>query len=228
MVPGFVGTTLLGLCLVGFLLAVRIPPVLLPTTSVAPPSLTLASSRQTNQLFDLEPLFLPTNYNTSNLPLPLGSGRESGSMATDFPPNLTISESAGGVTFPEATAVPSKLVDMLSYGQPPNPWPEVGRADIPVINLNARVAQVEVTSAGTGQPIFAFEVPNTIEGTPSLDWAPFEFLIAVDSTGLVAAPMITGSTTTEEVERFFRTIVARTFNFGARLAPGFYIVHIGP
>ncbi len=217
------------LSLTGFVLAVRIPPAPLVISSDPPLSLTLASSRQNNHLFDLEPLFLPTRYNTSTLPLPSRSGQEPHSMAAEFPPNLTISESSGGVAFPEVLTVPAKPVDVLSYGQSPNPWPEVGRADIPVASLTPRIAYIEVTVARTGQSVFKLEVPKTPEMTvPSLDWAPLEFLIAVDSVGLVGAPVITGSTTPEEVETFFRTVVARTFHFGARLPPGFYTVRVGP
>jgi hypothetical protein len=150
-------------------------------------------------------------------------------MAANFPPNLVISESSGGVVFPESVTGPTKLVDVLSYGEPPSPWQEVGRADIAIPGLKPRVAFIEVTVAKTGQPVFSLEVPKTVEVTvPSADWAPLEFLIAVDAAGLVGAPVITGSTTTEEVESFFRTFVARTFHFGARLTPGFYTVRIGP
>ena len=211
------------------LLAVRFPAVPSIPRGTVPPSVTLAPTKQSDHLFDLEPLFLPTEYNTSTLHVPLQVGREPNSIASNFPPKWTISETSGGLTFPEPIAVPASPVQVLSFGETPAPWPEVGRADIGVAVFKPRTAYIEIATAKTGQPVFSSEVPISVEvPVPAADWAPLEFLVAIDSTGLVGAPVITGSTTTEEVESFFRTFVARTFRLGARLTPGFYTVRIGP
>lgn len=219
----------MGLGLVLLLTAVRVPRA--PSMAKVPlgASITLAPRKQSDHLFDLEPLFLPTEYNASTVQPTRQESREPGRMATSFPPKLPISESSSGIVFPEPFPVPGRLVDVLTLGEPPSPWTEVGRRDVPIPTLSPRAAFIEVTAAKTGQPVLTFEVPTTSETkVPSVDWAPLEFLVAVDSAGLVGAPMITGSTTTEEVESFFRTFVARTFHLGARLTPGFYTVRIGP
>lgn len=227
--PGVVGVGVTSACLVLLLFAVRLTPVPSPSRAIPGPALTLAPSKQSDHLLDLEPLFLPTEYNASTVRLPPQEGREPGRMAASFPPKLPISESLGGIVFPEPFPVPNQLLDVLQWGEPPSAWAEVGRRDVAVPALKPRLAFIEVTSAKTGQPIFSLDVPSSADvKVPSLDWAPLEFLVAVDSSGLVGAPVITGSTTTEEVESFFRTFVAKTFHLGARLTPGFYTVRIGP
>lgn len=229
IIPGLAGAGMTGLGLALLLLTVRLPRISVPDAAAVAPSITFAPAKQNDHLFDLEPLFLPSDYNTSTIQLKRQPGREPGSIAATFPPKWTISESSGGVTFPEPFSPPSTLLGALQYGEPPNPWPEVGRGDVNVPTFKPRLAFLEVADAKTGQPVFSSEIPAT-EGVavPSGDWTPLEFIVAVDSSGLVGPLVITGSTATEEVETFFRTFVARTFHLGARLAPGFYTVRIGP
>lgn len=180
-------------------------------------------------LLDLEPLFLPTVHNTSVVTLPPQTRREPASMAATVQPKLTLSESSGGVPFPEVVEVPARPIMALSLGEPPNPWPEVGRADVLIPELPARLAYVEVARADDGKPFLQESVPKSEDSpVPAADWAPVELLIAIDSAGLVGEPVITGSTTSDEVETFFRNFVVKKLRLGARLSPGFYTVRIGP
>lgn len=233
--PAALGTLLaLGLFF-GFFSPVRLrvgapaqnPQTLAPSIVFATPE---QRDRDRQEVTDLEPLFLPTRRNASVLSLPAQASRELGSMGSDFPPNYSISESSGGVNFPDLVPVPGNPVQVLSLGEPPNPWPEVGRADINVPTFPARLAFIEVRLAKSGQPVLSEAIASSAlpSGMPTADWAPLEFLVAVDSIGLVGAPVSTGSTTSDEVESFFRNFIVRGFQLGARLSPGFYSVRVGP
>ncbi len=212
------------------------PPPTEPTVAVKPGITFVAPTRKVRDdegLFDLEPLFLPTSHNASVLTLPKKERREPGSMSFTYPAKFAISESGGGIPIESPIALPGKLIEVLNLGEPPNPWPELGREEVDLVSLEHRLGFVEVESAREGQtlisePIFA----EHGEHVPAEDWAPIEFLISVDAAGLVGPPLSTGLTTqastSEDVELFFRNFLTKQFQLGARLAPGFYTVRIGP
>lgn len=235
IIPSAVGCGLFLLAVVSFALLVRVklPPDQTRRTGSAP-AMTIASKADADRirqdlLLDLAPLFLPTHHNASVVKLPPRIRRESGSMAFSIPPALKISESGGGIPFPELIPVPAKPVEVLTLGEGPNPWPEVGRADVEIPQMAPRLAYVEVARAKTGQAVFLESVPRGTDGSPpATDWPPLKFVVAVDPAGLVGAPVITDSTSSEEVETFFRNFLVKKLRLGARLAPGFYTVRIGP
>jgi hypothetical protein len=234
LVPSVLGLGIAGAVSAFFTLGVSLPTV--PTPPVASgraPAVTLAPpdlrDRERRELTDLEPLFLPTRHNTSLLELPAQVRREPGSMAFTFPPKLTVSESGGGLPVPEPIALPPSPLHALAIGEPPNPWPELGRADVVLPAFPQRLAYVEVRVVGTGETVLVESLERSAEAElPTTDWAPIEYSIAVDPAGVVGAPLVTRRTTSEEIENYFRTVLLRRLQLGSRLAPGFYTVHVGP
>ncbi len=209
------------------------PPQVLPVTAAVAPNITFVTpthdAHDKEGLFDLEPLFLPTTHNASVLSLPVQAIREPGSMSFLVPPKFVISESGGGISLADPIAVPAKPIEVLNLGEAPNPWPEVGRGDVDIVALEHRLAYVEVDSAKNGKILISEAVFNdAVSKPPTDDWAPMEFLVAIDTSGLVGEPVTTSSTTSDEVETFFRTFLTKQFQLGARLSPGFYTVRIGP
>ena len=231
--PGAVGTTLVGLAVFAGVTWIRLPDMPGARAGRVPPAVTLGRiadvDAEERELTDLEPLFLPTRYNMSVLELPAQIRKEPGSMAFVFPPKLTVSESGGGLILPDPISVPAGPLQAVAVGETPNPWPELGRDDVALPTYPKRLAFVEVRHAGTGQVIFSESVEAALEqGGPGGDWAPVEFTVAIDRTGLIGAPAPTRASTSEQAEEFFRTFLARRFNLGARLSPGFYTVLVGP
>ena len=150
-------------------------------------------------------------------------------MSFTFPPILKTGEAAGGLKPPPFLPVPENAQQVLRLGHPPNPIPEFGRDDIPLPTFPERMAFVEVRTAGTGQIVFSESIPAQVEASLSrTDWAPMEFMIAVDPAGLVGAPLVIRAGATEEIQEFFRVLLSRQMYLGARLPPGFYTVHVAP
>ncbi|HEU5078108.1 MAG TPA: hypothetical protein VFT72_02800 [Opitutaceae bacterium] len=233
VIPILVGAGLLGL-MVWFCVAyVRLRPP--PTPAVAPqkPAIVLVTSenddRERRELTDLDPLFLPTSHNTSVLSLPPQVRREPGSMSFVFPPKLSELESKGGVAIAETVAVPDRPVEVLNLGTPPPKFNEVGRADVYVPPLIGRMAFIEVADAKTGRIVLSEEIPSSLDvKPPSTYWVPIGFLVAVDAAGIVGSPVLTTTSSSDDVESFFGDFLARKFSLGAKLTPGFYTVHVGP
>lgn len=239
LVPGLLGLVVAAALLIFFARSVHLksPAPAGPSSPAIKPGITFVTParavRDDDGLTDLEPLFLPTAHNASVLTLPRKERREPGSMSFTYPPKFVISESGGGVPIDSAIPVPSKPIEVLNLGEPPNPWPEVGREPVDLISLDHRLGFVEVESARNGQTLISeplYGKPG--DHAPAEDWAPVEFLVSVDAAGLVGQPMgtslITPATTSDEVETFFRNFLTKQFQLGARLKPGFYTVRIGP
>jgi hypothetical protein len=233
MLPALAGVVAFGAGLAFVTRTVRIPAPSAAPQSAPPPKLVLTDktvvNRELAMLTDLEPLFLPTPWNTSILELPAQTGREPGSMGFTFPAKWTVSEQGGGVTLPEPVSVSPDPISVLRIGEAPNPMPEVGRADIELRTLPSRVALIEVRAARSGAMVFSEAVPPSVDtGGLNGDWIPLEFMVAIDRAGLVGAPQVTRSSGAEEVEVFFRGLLTKQLQLGARLPPGFYTVAVGP
>ena len=231
---GGIGVSLLILAVVVWGVRIVPPAKEAGTTSAPVPTLIVGAPEDADRIrqelvHDLEPLFLPTEHNTSVLKLPLQTRREPAAMAVTIQPKLAVSESGGGVPFPDAFEVPQRPADVLSDREQPDLWPEMGRADVNIPALAPRLAYVEVRTAKTGDAVLQETVAKIDEPeAPTGLWSPVEFLVAVDSVGIVGSSVITDSTPSEEVETFFRNFVVKKLRLGARLAPGFYSVRIGP
>lgn len=189
-----------------------------------------AALLQQVELYDPKPLFLPTPINSSDPELPADLRREPGAAFRAFPAQYAIDEyDMKKVAFPESIAVPENPVQALSTGKAPNPFYVFGRIDYPYKPLPARLAFMEVQQAKSGRTVLA--TPLSVEQTaplPVVDWQPMEMIIAVEATGLVGEPTVTSGSGFEAVDNYFRMYVAKQIRLGARLAPGFYALRIGP
>ena len=185
-------------------------------------------------LHDLAPLFLPTPWNASLGPAPqrepgqtffdreaLGYifGDAGWSFERDLPPVVTL----GGR--PVADARP---LDALQSNSPAPVLSGFGRSALPLVELPARGAFVEISETGTGRPVLAVPLPPAIRPPTERMWAPVEFLATVEAAGLVAPLTLTGRSGVDEVDAFYRNYLARTFRLGERLTPGFYRITVSP
>jgi hypothetical protein len=211
-----------------------------PSQAVAPPrpvptvGLTRLDSgttgeevREQAELFDPTPLFLPTRRNVQPQHLSVGVAREPETAFAAIEPKLLFGENALALRFPAAVATPVRPVDALAVGTSPRPLQGLGRVDLAAGPLAARGGFAEVSATGTGEPVLAQALPEAAAPVAG-DWAPLEFLVAVNAMGLIGPPQLIHSSGNEAVDAYFGAYLAEKFQLGARLQPGFFHVRIGP
>jgi hypothetical protein len=179
--------------------------------------------------FDPTPLFLPTLWNASQRELPGAVQRKPDEIFGTFPAKLSFNEDRLVLQLGPVLTLPAGPRDVLARNNR-DPFFTFGREAVPLPELSARGAYVEVRSAGTGELILTEEL--TSAAPPRTDWGsglqPPEYMAAVDRAGLVGPPVLTTGSGSDEVDGYFRDYLARNFRVGERLAPGFYRVVIGP
>jgi hypothetical protein len=181
-------------------------------------------------LFDPDPLFLPTQFNASQLRLPADIRREPGANFVPISAKYAFAERAAPIAFPEAIAVPAQPAESLSYVRDQNLYDVLGRFNREEAPLPGRLAFIEVVEARTGKMVFSTAVNLASAPTQltSADWRPLELLAAVDSTGTIGLPVVARGSGVEDVDKFFRSYLAKQFHLGERLPPGFYSLRVGP
>jgi hypothetical protein len=205
-------------------------PATAPRVSVAPPGEMPGDSvlRDQATFFDPTPLFLPTEWNTNQRPLPVAVQRQPGQVFPDFNSKLTYGEAELTLPVASARSFPQGPADLLRV---PSRDPLLGfdREEVPLTPLPARQGFVEVRKAGTGEMVLA----QNLEGDVILpashpDWQPAEFLVSVTVAGMLGRPVETVSSDLEDVDVFFRDYLVKTLHLGERLPPGIYRVVVGP
>jgi hypothetical protein len=179
---------------------------------------------QGTMLFDLTPLFLPTEFNSSRKDY---VPREPGSAFAGFAGKLTFAKSGLQLDLPPAAAVPANPAEALLGDPPGAPFIGFGRSDIKVEPLPLRGAYVEIVDAGSGRRMFGLPVADA-RPPSAAPWKPMEFIAAVDAAGLVGPVVPTVSSENGAVDDYFGRYLAETLRVGQRLAPGFYRISVGP
>lgn len=190
--------------------------------------------REATQMYDLAPLFLPTEHNAklSDVPRP-----EPGRGVFDVEP-LRLSFPDAGLLLGQALppvvtmnrrpmADASPIDTLATTGGGPS-LAGFGRREAIVTPLASRGGFLEVVTASNGECILAEVLP--IEAMPATKspWHPLQFLAVLDASGLVGPLRITESSRVEEVDRHYQVYLAETFRLGERLEAGFYRVTVGP
>ncbi len=191
---------------------------------------TSGGSADDSALLDPDPLFLPTEFNASQLRLPAVVRREPGTSLQAASAKFEYAEAGAPIRFPDPVAVPAGPVEALAYDRALNPYEVFGRLKHAYGPVSERVAIVEVVQVTTGRTILS--VPLTIASAPSQvlasDWMPLELIAAADATGLIGQPVLSRGSGVEAVDAFFKIYLTRRFHLGERLPPGFYSLRVGP
>ena len=178
--------------------------------------------------FDPTPLFLPTEWNTNQGPLPAAVQPRPGQVFADFDAQLTYGRAELVLPIAPAELTPRDPLDLLKAPSR-DPFLAFDRADVPLTPLAARTAVLEIREVGTGRLV---TIPNlaanvVLPDSPT-EWQPAEFLVCVTAEGLLGRPVETVSSDVEDMDAFFRDYLANTLRLGERLAPGMYYVIVGP
>ena len=195
-----------------------------PAATRNPVGLVDPVSIEGTMLFDLTPLFLPTEYNSSRKDY---RPREPGGGFSGYPAELTFSESQLELHLPSAVAVPAEPAEALAGDPPGAPFLGFGRTDMLVEPLVPRGAYVEILDSGTGRSVFTRALPDA-RPPASSPWRPMEFMAAVDAAGLVGPLVLTVHSNVAEVDAYFARFLAEELRVGQRLEPGFYRICVGP
>jgi len=180
-------------------------------------------------LLDPVPLFVPTQWNSSQPETPELTRRELGAAFEPFAASYNYSDARAGIAFPELP-IPTNAVTALTYGRPANLFEAWGRLDREEGPLPARVALLEVIHAKTGRIVLSAPLtPPTIpDAFRNADWQPVELVATVDATGLIGTPMLTQGSGIDAVDNFLRGFLSKSFHLGERLPAGFYTLRVGP
>jgi hypothetical protein len=211
--------------IVGLAYEIRVPEAGTPAESPPKPSVGLVDPVviRGTMLFDLTPLFLPTQFNSSRKDY---QPSEPGGGFPGFPAQHVFDDVQLDLHLPPATAVPSTPAQALVGDPPGAPFLGFGRETVELEPIAPRAAYVEILNAGTGRRVFGGAVSDA--HPPAASWRPVEFIAAVDSAGLVGPPVLTLHSDAADVDAYFGRYLADTLRLGQRLAPGFYRVCIGP
>jgi hypothetical protein len=184
--------------------------------------------REQATIFDPTPLFLPTQWNAGQRPLPSTLQRQPEQVFADFLPQTVFNEAELSLPVSTTQALPKGPLDLL---QQPSRDPFVGfdRQDAPLTPLPARLGFVEVQKVGDGSPVLRCRLERPVVlPAGRLDWRPAEFLVTVTVAGLLGRPVNTVSSEVEEVDLFLRDYLSEVLHLGERLDPGTYRVVVGP
>lgn len=200
-----------------------------PAAPTAVPAVRLVNlGKNEAALTDPTPLFLPTEWNAGQDPLPATARHEPGSAFAGYPAKLKFAETELALNFPADVAVPARASDALASAKPGQLFLGLGDAKSGGLpQLTSRKAFVEIVVAADGRRVLSQPLADAAPpGTAG--WQPMEFLVAVDATGLVGPPILTESSRVAAVDGYFQNYLVKTLHAGERLAPGFYRICVGP
>jgi hypothetical protein len=177
------------------------------------------------EFFDPTPLFIPTDRNFGQGPLPRRVEKQPGQVFGDFPPIMTVSESGLASYGAQAETTPESLPDVLIRGNGA-PLAGFGRVDQDRLPLPQRAGYLEVKALKDG----TVTLSATLLGLnlPRKDFGPAQFLIAVGSAGLIGVPVLTEGSGADEIDAALRDYLVKSYHLGERLTPGRYLVSVGP
>lgn len=180
------------------------------------------------ELFDQQPLSMPTHWNAGDEPLPAELRRQPGEVFGMYDVRLAFAaERLVPVFGPRDNAPRDGLEGLRALGPFAEGWVGLGRRDRPPAPLAARDAAIEVRRFGGGvSPVLAEALQGLGESIREHDWSPLEFSVVVAPSGLVGVPTLTTGSGVEEVDTFFGSYLVHGYRLGERVPPGFYRVFL--
>ncbi len=177
------------------------------------------------EFFDPTPLFLPTNRNFQQRELPAWVVKQPGQVFRDFESKLNFAESALPDYGATDEANSNSISEVLERGNVA-PFAGFGASDRASQPLIQRDGFIEVKSLKYGVLASSEALKNLNLGL--IDYAPVEFLVAVASAGLIGDPVMITTSGNDEIDGKLRDYLVNSYRIGERLAPGRYVVRIGP
>ena len=181
------------------------------------------------ELFDQQPLSMPTEWNAGAQGLPEELRRQPGEVFGMYEPHLAFAAERLEPVFGPGGSIPSNGRDGLRViGAMAGGWAGLGRVDRPVRPAPVRDAALEVRryAGGQAQVVLRESLRELSQEVRDHDWAPMEYSIVVAPSGLIGVPTLTVGSGVEAVDAFFGSYLAGDFRLGERVPPGFYRVSV--
>lgn len=181
-------------------------------------------------LFDTEPLYLPTDRNAAPRLIP-----RAGSMARGegpfppFSPEVILNRQAPDLdAWLIARSKPWMVGDPLPL-QPTELLKEFGRTEQEIENLKPRLASVRVTNQYTGRVVLEAELPATEEPSAAQGslWDAAVYLVLVEPGGGVGQPLLLHSTGVDALDRELLQKIVDS-KLLSQLPPGYHRIEVGP
>ncbi|EIP99542.1 hypothetical protein OpiT1DRAFT_04063 [Opitutaceae bacterium TAV1] len=193
-------------------------------------------------LFDPTPLFLPSPLSSAYLVPPRETGGDEDVAAFGQEPPLFIyNMNALNLPLPGRQPLPADARAWLASHPAPDLYRGLGQRDASDFGgtafnapLPERLAAVEAANASDGRVVARFDIlrdpgAGATRFPPGAGpWEPAAFLVKVEPAGLAGMPQVIKSSGNAERDEWLAGYLARTAFLGARLAPGFYEVRVGP
>lgn len=176
------------------------------------------------QLLDPTPLFFPTEWNYGQQPLKESVNKQPDRFFGNFLPKAILDDQTIAAFGAGTPVVPEKLADVLTLGVEA-PFAGMGQIDRPKTLLPIRSGYLEISDLTSGKHVAAHALSGLV--LPRTDFAPVEFLLVIEPSGLIGEPILAVGSGLEEVDNYFRTYLVKSYQVGFRLSPGRYRVVIG-
>ena len=177
------------------------------------------------ELFDPTPLFIPTDRNYAQGQLPARVVRQPSQVFGNYPAKPHFAESGLASYGSAVESSPDSLPEVLSRGNEA-PFAGFAQIDLPRKPLPARMLNIEVKYITTGMVVLSQSVATL--KLPQSDFAPVEFIASVGTTGLLGEPLLTAGSGSDDLDATLREYLSKELRLGERLAPGRYLVAVGP
>lgn len=176
------------------------------------------------EYLDPTPLFYPSNRNFGQSVHPSPLEREPGDGFAIFPPVFRFSDQRLSIYGVEGEQIPEKPADLASRGNETS-FMGMGSADFSFPKLSQRIGHYEVKSIVDSRIVLAGDFSSS---DLRKDFAPLTFLLVVTPDGLLGDPQPVSNLGAENEISGFQEQLAAKVRLGERLAPGAYLVSIGP
>lgn len=177
------------------------------------------------EYFDPTPLFFPTEHNFGQSQPPESSRRQPSQVFASYEAKMRFAENSLTAYGQETVVAPERLADVLAQGNEA-PFAGYGLLDDARPALAERSAFMEIKTLSDGKTIVAQALQQLV--LPRTDFAPLEFLVLVESAGIIGPPVLMVSSDREDVDGFFRDYLVKAYRLGERMSPGRYRVVVGP
>ncbi len=180
------------------------------------------------QLFDSEPLFIPTKWNASSHYQEISRTDDPARIFGNFPPEISLGIDEIYNDGLSAALEKSSATHQLLQPDVYNLWPDWGYGQLPQTSRVLARGSYSILDLSTGQQVRHGPLPPDLpDGFINGPWQPVRFLIQVDYGGLVGTPFRQQGSGVEGLDEALLQTVEQ-FEFLRDLNNGYYQVRFAP
>lgn len=175
-------------------------------------------------IFDSEPIFLPSDWNSSPKIL---DKEEDEPLFKNFAPHIALYDYKTLFTGIDQGLSSLSSIDILN-SRFINPFNGIGQQSVDFSPLKIRTAFVSIKSLNDFEIVQSYEIDEKPDFEISAElWTPIEFLLIVDESGPITPLLITEGSGIEEIDNFFKSYVSKQPKLNS-LSAGYYEISVSP